>query len=151
MIKELQNSRTKKKRNSGTKTQNSDTKTHCSVFCYGTEVQKRNSGTKTHCSVFVPLWKNGTVVQKKKEKKETVPWGCLRFVIVIFPDHTYLLFLQKRKSHTKTYTVSFCSVVSCEKKLDVPCIFWLKSERSQAGLSSMYFLKIKILDKFEGH
>ena len=23
----------------------------------------------------------------------TVPWGCLRFVIVIFPDHTHLLFL----------------------------------------------------------
>ena len=22
-----------------------------------------------------------------------VPWGCLRFVIVVFPDHTYLLFL----------------------------------------------------------
>ena len=25
-----------------------------------------------------------------------VPWGCLRFVIVVFPDHTHLLFLQKR-------------------------------------------------------
>ena len=23
-----------------------------------------------------------------------VPWGCLRFVIVVFPDHTYLLFLR---------------------------------------------------------
>ena len=23
-----------------------------------------------------------------------VPWGCLRFVIVVFPDHTHLLFLQ---------------------------------------------------------
>ena len=22
-----------------------------------------------------------------------VPWGCLRFVIVVFPDHTHLLFL----------------------------------------------------------
>ena len=22
----------------------------------------------------------------------TVPWGCLRFVIVVFPDHTHLLF-----------------------------------------------------------
>ena len=21
-----------------------------------------------------------------------VPWGCLRFVIVVFPDHTHLLF-----------------------------------------------------------
>ena len=23
-----------------------------------------------------------------------VPWGCLRFVIVVFPDHTHLLFLK---------------------------------------------------------
>ena len=22
----------------------------------------------------------------------TVPWGCLQFVIVVFPDHTHLLF-----------------------------------------------------------
>ena len=26
-----------------------------------------------------------------------VPWGCLRFVIVVFPDHAHLLFLQKIK------------------------------------------------------
>ena len=25
----------------------------------------------------------------------TVPWGCLRFVIVVFPDHTHLLFYNK--------------------------------------------------------
>ena len=25
----------------------------------------------------------------------TVPWGCLRFVIVVFPDHTHLLFLER--------------------------------------------------------
>ena len=24
-----------------------------------------------------------------------VPWGCLRFVIVVFPDHTHLLFLTR--------------------------------------------------------
>ena len=24
-----------------------------------------------------------------------VPWGCLRFVIVVFPDHTHLQFLNK--------------------------------------------------------
>ena len=23
----------------------------------------------------------------------TVPWGCLQFVILVFPDHTHLLFL----------------------------------------------------------
>ena len=25
-----------------------------------------------------------------------VPWGCLWFLIVVFPDHTHLLFLGKR-------------------------------------------------------
>ena len=24
-----------------------------------------------------------------------VPWGCLRFVIVVFPDHTHVLFLNE--------------------------------------------------------
>ena len=28
----------------------------------------------------------------------TVPWGCLQFVIVVFPDHTHLLFLAISKS-----------------------------------------------------
>ena len=23
-----------------------------------------------------------------------VPWGCLRFVVVVFPDHTHLLFFK---------------------------------------------------------
>ena len=27
-----------------------------------------------------------------------VPWGCLRFVIVVFPDHTHLPFLMRRLS-----------------------------------------------------
>ena len=34
-----------------------------------------------------------------------VPWGCLRFVIVVFPDHTHLLFLVGLTSavlHTKS-------------------------------------------------
>ena len=26
-----------------------------------------------------------------------VPWGCLWFVIVVFPDHTHLLFLFKNR------------------------------------------------------
>ena len=26
-----------------------------------------------------------------------VPWGCLRFVIVVFPDHTHLLFLNLQR------------------------------------------------------
>ena len=30
-----------------------------------------------------------------------VPWGRLRFVIVVFPDHTHLLFLLSRYKGTK--------------------------------------------------
>ena len=28
-----------------------------------------------------------------------VPWGCLQFVIVTFPDHTHLLFLKLLEGH----------------------------------------------------
>ena len=31
-----------------------------------------------------------------------VPQGCLRFVIVVFPDHTHLLFLKRNISQTRT-------------------------------------------------
>ena len=49
-----------------------------------------------------------------------VPWGCLRFVIVVFPDHTHLLFLNKieswatsngfKCSKSKTQSVHFCQL-----------------------------------------
>ena len=29
-----------------------------------------------------------------------VPWGCLRFVILVFPDHTHLLFLVLAHKYT---------------------------------------------------
>ena len=35
----------------------------------------------------------------------SVPWGCLRFVIVVFPDHTDLLFLPV------VVVVFFCSSI----------------------------------------
>ena len=28
-----------------------------------------------------------------------VPWGCLQFVIVVFPDHTHLLFLLQKTQY----------------------------------------------------
>ena len=31
----------------------------------------------------------------------TVPWGCLRFVIVIFPEHTHLLYLKSSMNPEK--------------------------------------------------
>ena len=38
-----------------------------------------------------------------------VPWGCLRFVIVLFPDHTHLLFLTPK--HTLWYGFATSSLV----------------------------------------
>ena len=37
-----------------------------------------------------------------------VPWDCLRFVIVVFPDHTHFLFLK---------ATSFCEVLYSLTKL----------------------------------
>ena len=31
----------------------------------------------------------------------TVPWICLQFVIVVFPDHTHLLFLYFKSQHLR--------------------------------------------------
>ena len=44
-----------------------------------------------------------------------VPWGCLRFVIVVFPDHTHLLFWNA-SSHSDI-DVSVHSVARCTLKL----------------------------------
>ena len=44
-----------------------------------------------------------------------VPWGCLRFVIVVFPDHTHLLFLTVTRA---VITLSNFSVV-------IHCISWV--------------------------
>ena len=35
-----------------------------------------------------------------------LPWGCLRFVIVVFPDHTHLLFLQYLDSVSDTTLIT---------------------------------------------
>ena len=37
----------------------------------------------------------------------TVPLGCLRFVIVVFPDHTHLIFL---KLGTQTVRCAYCTL-----------------------------------------
>ena len=36
-----------------------------------------------------------------------VPWGCLRFVIVVFPDHIYLLFLLQYRCHHGVVACNF--------------------------------------------
>ena len=39
-----------------------------------------------------------------------VPWGCLRFVIVVFPDHTHLLFLVRLNTHISHYALTHMCV-----------------------------------------
>ena len=47
-----------------------------------------------------------------------VPRGCLRFVIVVFPDHTHLLFLLsvKGKSMCTKYWLPLVQALLCELK-----------------------------------
>ena len=45
-----------------------------------------------------------------------VPWGCLRFVIVVFPDHTYLLFFV-----ADTYIQCISSSLQSLTNIDVFC------------------------------
>ena len=41
-----------------------------------------------------------------------VPWGCLRFVIVVFPDHTHLLFLNKKYLDSRILNkASLCKIL----------------------------------------
>ena len=45
----------------------------------------------------------------------TVPRGCLQFVIVVFPDHTHLLFLNKLITGIRTTIDSFLTDFLDEK------------------------------------
>ena len=45
-----------------------------------------------------------------------VPWGCLRFVIVIFPDHTHLLFFLFKISHSTSLSYSMGPIESKNSK-----------------------------------
>ena len=45
-----------------------------------------------------------------------VPWGCLRFVIVVFPDHTHLLFLVRLTCCFDCFHyTSFCTISTISK------------------------------------
>ena len=46
-----------------------------------------------------------------------VPWGCLRFVIVVFPDHTHLLFFMASYLSNRTQWVKIGRVVSSWAKI----------------------------------
>ena len=47
-----------------------------------------------------------------------VPWGCLRFVTVVFPDHTHLLFFKYTNNHKFAVTVHRrCIKQVCNRRL----------------------------------
>ena len=51
-----------------------------------------------------------------------VPWGCLRFVIVVFPDHTHLLFLNVQyRDHTCFSCINICRVLRMLFEHEVEC------------------------------
>ena len=56
-----------------------------------------------------------------------VPWVCLQFVIVVFPDHTHLLF---RSFNKQTWDLNMFSIVGrFWLPLNVKCVtfWWLTS------------------------
>ena len=68
---------------------------YCSMFCYALRY--------AHSSIAIILMEKRELVALLNLSSWClvlvewlflmVTWGCLRFVIVIFPDHTHLLFL----------------------------------------------------------
>ena len=44
-----------------------------------------------------------------------LPWGCLRLVIVVFPDHTHLLFLQMHQNNADWLIIILEHITTFEK------------------------------------
>ena len=59
-----------------------------------------------------------------------VPQGCLRFVIVVFPDHTHLLFFMKRRILGMVSTINNLTFSL------FPNVFAMRN-----GLFTLYYLK----------
>ena len=55
-----------------------------------------------------------------------VPWGCLRFVIVVFPDHTHsLLFLFIAGRKNKGYIITSMRFLNeCRLTIGMVCLCW---------------------------
>ena len=50
-----------------------------------------------------------------------MPRGCLQFVIVVFPDHTHLLFFMFMQKYFITYSLLF-GIFSRIEEFVVPCL-----------------------------
>ena len=63
-----------------------------------------------------------------------VPWGCLRFVIVVFPYHTLLLFLQKPSNNAY---IQLKVDEYADLELDV-CTTWISPDASLIKYDDAY-------------
>ena len=63
----------------------------------------------------------------------TVPWGCLRFVIVIFPDHTHLLFLVMKFPLIYAISVLQAIKIACSARLSMKNSFITLRPKHQGG------------------
>ena len=52
-----------------------------------------------------------------------VPWGCLRFVVVVFPDHTHLLFLVRVKAKIENNTFFGMALARIRAKIEKNTLF----------------------------
>ena len=52
-----------------------------------------------------------------------VPWGCLRFVVVVFPDHTHLLFLVRVKAKIEKNTFFGMALARIRAKIEKNTLF----------------------------
>ena len=82
---------------------------NCFMFCY--------TLLYAHCSIAIMLMGKRELVAllnlspwclvMVERLFLVVSWGCLRFVIVVFPDHTHLLFMTFEPVHGIYYNVVF--------------------------------------------
>ena len=56
----------------------------------------------------------------------TVPRGCLQFVIVVFPDHTHLLFFKSNLEFRNQIIVSSIKFCKCFAKFMIPITLFKK-------------------------
>ena len=55
-----------------------------------------------------------------------VPWGCLRFVMVVFPDHTHLLFIASGKHKLLIYVVPYYKLYVPPTRRVGDILFWVR-------------------------
>ena len=74
----------------------------------------------------------------------TVPRGCLQFVIVVFPDHTHLLFLKMDYQRHQTY-LTFVLACECKHNSSIKCSLHFGQFLKWCSLSEHHHLFVQYL------